>query len=114
MISNMGSASMETLAEYLLEAMQQGYSGNFRVAGDRLIGWSAGKYYTSKDVSIVDFFRFESYADPQDSSILYLIETNDGLKGILMDAYGIYADSMISNFVNEIESDELKPRSLTH
>lgn len=105
---------MKTLSEYLVEAMQRGNSRNFRVAGDRLIGWSADRYYTSQDVSNVGFFRFESYSYPHHSYILYLIETHDGLKGTLMHAYGIYIDSMISNFVNEIESDELKPRPLTH
>jgi hypothetical protein len=115
MISNKGDATltMKTLSERLAETAQQGYTENFRVAGDRLISVSAGDYYTSQEVCIVDYFRFEGYTDPQDSSILYLIQTDDGRKGTLIDAYGVYADSMISDFVSEIESCELKPRLST-
>ena len=36
-------------------------------------------------------------------SILYAIETSDGRKGVLIDAYGLYADDDTSAFMQEVE-----------
>jgi hypothetical protein len=41
--------------------------------------------------------------------VLYLIKTEDGKKGILIDAYGAYADENISNFIGEV--DEIQKKS---
>ncbi len=35
---------------------------------------------------------------------MYVIETNDGIKGTLVDAYGAYADVQLSEFINQVES----------
>jgi len=117
MISNMDrseSASVKkALAERLSETLQQGFTEIFRVAGDRLIGIRPGYFYTSKQVYIVNYFRIEEYTDPKESVILYLIETTDGRKGTLIDACDVYADSMISDFVNDMECGEPKPRSIS-
>jgi hypothetical protein len=50
-------------------------------------------------------------SDPEDSSILYLIEASDGKKGTLIDAYGTYADAKLSDFIREVE-DIQKDKSL--
>ena len=36
-------------------------------------------------------------------TILYAIETSDGRKGVLIDAYGLYADDDTSSFMQEVE-----------
>jgi len=36
-------------------------------------------------------------------SILYAIETTDGNKGTLVDAYGLYADDDTGEFMKEVE-----------
>jgi hypothetical protein len=54
-------------------------------------------------VHVVDFFRFEGESDPADNSILYAIETDDGKKGILSDAYGPYADINVTKFMKQVE-----------
>ncbi len=36
-------------------------------------------------------------------SIVYGLETCDGTKGILSDAYGVYADPLISGFITSVE-----------
>jgi hypothetical protein len=36
-------------------------------------------------------------------SILYAIETNDGVKGTISNSYGTYADSKVDAFLKQVE-----------
>ena len=54
------------------------------------------------------FFRFEGDSDPADNSILYVVETNDGTKGTLIDAYGPYADPKVSKFMQQVDDIQKK------
>ncbi|MFP5041057.1 hypothetical protein [Parasediminibacterium sp. JCM 36343] len=51
-----------------------------------------GKNYAPEDLKIIKTYRFEGDSDPSESSILYLIEANDGLVGYSLDAYGLYSN----------------------
>ncbi|MBL0357632.1 MAG: hypothetical protein IPP72_12460 [Chitinophagaceae bacterium] len=51
-----------------------------------------GKLYQPEDLTIIKTYRFEGESDPSDSSILYVIEANDGLTGYSIDAYGVYSN----------------------
>jgi hypothetical protein len=53
-------------------------------------------------VKIVNFYRFEGVSDPGDMTVLYVIETNDGVKGTLADGYGPYASEDASKFITKV------------
>ena len=43
---------------------------------------------------IVDeFYRFEGMSSTDDNSIVFAITSDKGLKGVLVDAYGVYASN---------------------
>jgi hypothetical protein len=68
-----------------------------------------GKTYKPEDLKIVRTYRFEGESDPSDSSIIYLIEANDGLTGYSMDAYGVYSDhddDGYDDFIRKIPVEE--------
>ena len=68
-----------------------------------------GKYYNPEDLKIIRTYRFEGESDPSDSSIIYLIEANDGLVGYSMDAYGVYSDHEddgYDDFIRKINVEE--------
>jgi hypothetical protein len=46
------------------------------------------------DFEIVEVYRFEGDTDPADEAIVYAIESTTGLKGVLVNGYGIYANPM--------------------
>lgn len=94
---------METLSEAVNHAVKEGFTENFKFSSIGLTTEPEGKYYSPKEVRIINFYRFEGYSDPQDNSILYLLETSDRKKGLLVDAYGMYADDKLSNFLHEVE-----------
>lgn len=51
-----------------------------------------GKFYQPHDLKIIKTFRFEGESDPSDSSILYVMEGNDGTLGYSVDAYGAFSN----------------------
>ena len=83
-----------------------GYSEQFKVEKGKLIGIENKKSYKPKDVKAVNFYRFEGISDPDDMSILYAIETCDGIKGTLTDAYGRYSDEATGEFMKQVEVEK--------
>lgn len=80
----------------------------FRITAEGF-GIGNGKFYPPDQLTIVKTYRFEGDSDPSDSSIIYLIEANDGLVGYSMDAYGAYsnhADDGYDDFIRKIPMEE--------
>lgn len=83
-----------------------GYTEQFRVEKGKLVGMESKKSYKPKDVKAANFYRFEGISDPDDMSILYAIETCDGCKGTLTDAYGRYSDEATGEFMKQVEVEK--------
>jgi hypothetical protein len=103
MEKNSSTDEMRTLSDCISKLVKNGYTENFQVTDHGLSSADNDKEYTPEKVHINNFYRFEGASDPDDSSILYAIETNDGVKGTLSDAYGIYADPRVGKFIKEVE-----------
>lgn len=83
----------DTLSEAMNALKAEGYILDFNIAFDNLLCRDNGVCLNPSQFEIVKYFRFEGNSNPDDSSILYAIESNDGtMKGILVNAYGIYSD----------------------
>jgi hypothetical protein len=83
---------------------EKGYTEQFRVEKKVLQSLTdKKKKYKPKDVKAVNFYRFEGPSNPDDMSILYAIETADGTKGTLIDAYGVYSDDDTGAFMQEVD-----------
>lgn len=69
-----------------------------------------GKTYPSKDLKIIKIYRFEGDSNPDDSSILYIIEAKDGLIGYSLDAYGVYSNHQdeegYDNFIRMLDVED--------
>jgi hypothetical protein len=101
---------MPTLAQSINKAVANGYTENFKVAAKGLTTEGSDKFYAPAQVKISNFFRFEGWSAPEDNCILYLMETEDGKKGTLIDAYGAYADAKLSGFIREVEDIQKKQK----
>jgi len=104
---------MKTLASCLNKIVRDGYEQNFKVTDQGLQSLETEKIYKPDQVQIVNFFRFEGASDPSDSAILYVIETGDGAKGSLTDAYGMYADPEIDKVIQDVENILKKHAQIT-
>lgn len=87
-----------------------GYTDQFKVEKGKLVSVTDPKRkYKAKDVKALNFFRFEGDSNPDDMSILYAIETSDGHKGTLIDAYGNYSDDDTGEFMQEVDINKKVP-----
>ncbi len=94
---------MKDLASCTNRMKEEGYKEDFQVTENGLTTFGPGKTWQPEEVSIVSFYRFEGVSDPGDNTILYVIETQDGTKGTLVDGYGAYADENVSKFIVKVE-----------
>ena len=101
---------MNTLTERINKATKDGYTDTLKITKQGLYSESKHRAYAPDQVKVVDFFRFEGQSDPADNAIMYVIETSDGLKGILIDAYGAYADEHINKFMTDVEEINKKEK----
>ena len=99
---------MTTLSSVLEKLRLKKRDNEFKMTADGF-GIGNGKYYSPDQLKIIKTYRFEGDSDPADSSIIYLIEAQNGLIGYSMDAYGVYsdhADDRYDNFIRKIPMDE--------
>ena len=94
---------MTTMVTSLNSFVQKGYTEDYKATSSGLKALKTGKFYLPQEVVVVDFQRFEGTSDPGDESILYVIETNDGGKGTLVDAFGPASDTQVTSFMQQVE-----------
>ena len=94
---------LKSMVECHNKMMQDGYKENFKVEDNHLKCIGCDKEYSPSDITIKNFFRFEGSSDPEDNSIMYVIETIDGKKGTLVDAYGAESATGVAEFMGRVE-----------
>ena len=97
------NSEMGTLVSSLNSLVQKGYTEDYKANDAGLKALKTGKVYQPDQVKVVDFYRFEGPSDPADESILYAIETNDGAKGTLVDAFGTSSDTKVTAFMQKVK-----------
>ncbi|HYF68048.1 MAG TPA: hypothetical protein VD884_07925 [Ohtaekwangia sp.] len=97
---------MRDMTQQMNHMLHLGYDKNFKVVPEGLQLLETSQVYQPSDLLIVNYFRYEGISDPEDNSILYIIETNDGQKGTLLDAYGMYSDPLIEKFMKNVKIED--------
>ena len=91
------------ILEALKDLKLKGYTQSFSLTKDGLYCPLKDKTFTPSDIHIVEYHRFEGDTDPDDMAILYAIETTTNCKGVVIDAYGTYANSELGEFFNQVK-----------
>jgi hypothetical protein len=82
---------MATLSQ-VIEKLRLKRQDNEFLLTDKGFSIGNGKFYQPQDLKIIRTYRFEGESDPSDSSILYVIEANDGTLGYSIDSYGAFSN----------------------
>ncbi|MEO6833221.1 MAG: hypothetical protein ABI378_11885 [Chitinophagaceae bacterium] len=93
---------MTTLSECMEIAVGRGFNVQFVIQDSGILAIGGDKIFEPHEVQLRNYYRFEGASDPDDMSILYLIEMTNGMKGTLADAYGVYADARLTKFLEEV------------
>lgn len=91
-----------TLASAMEDMSARGFAAQFTLAAGRLRALGSATTFSADQVVILEEHRFEGISDPDDMAILYGLEMRGGLRGTLADAFGVYADPLVSDFMDGV------------
>lgn len=94
------------VAQTIQDLRKKGFTANFEFLDHAFMDVESRRTFTADQLDIIDHQRFEGMSDPDDMSVLYAIESNDGMKGIIVDAFGTYADPELGGFLETVRYRE--------
>ncbi|MCB0628659.1 MAG: phosphoribosylpyrophosphate synthetase [Saprospiraceae bacterium] len=95
----------ETLSEAIRGLKAEGYIHDFNLEEKQLHCPQLEQKFSPKEFTVVGNYRFEGASNPDDNSVVYVIETSTGEKGLLIDAYGVYAESISLEMAQRLRMD---------
>ncbi len=94
----------DNLIEALADLQARGYEHDFNLGNEALLCPALATSYGPNDFAVKELHRFEGMTAPDDSTVLYAIETSTGVRGTLVSAYGIYADTQVSEVMQKLRA----------
>ena len=91
-----------TVIEALRDLQSRGFTANFAFLNRRFRDVDSGRTFSADQLAIVEHHRYEGASDPDDMSIVYAIESHDGAKGTVTDAFGTYASPELGAFLHDV------------
>lgn len=83
---------------------QRGYTIDFMFHNGSLRDTASGESFRPDELAIVEHHRFEGASNPDDESVVYAIVSDNGVRGIVVDAFGLYADPALANLLQKIKT----------
>ena len=102
----MSTKNYTNMVEAIEELKKRGFIANFEFLDQTFRDVNSGRTFKADELTIVGHYRFEGASDPDDMSVVYAIESNDGLKGIVADAFGLYANPDLGRFLEKLKNQE--------
>jgi hypothetical protein len=97
--------NFETLTEAITDLRKRGYEHDFNLQSEWIECQSLNVKLKPDDFHVDEVHRFEGLNDPDDSAILFAIRSPLGIKGILVDAYGAYSESLSTEMIKRLTID---------
>lgn len=95
--------SYESLSVAIRALKEEGYTHDYNLKEEVLENKAVGTVHEPHELKVVKYYRFEGRTNPDDSSVLYVIETDNGEKGLLVDAYGAYSGQISQEMLNKLK-----------
>lgn len=95
----------DTLSEAMLALKVKGYLNDFNLHPEWIECPPLKMKLVPEEFHVDEVHRFEGMTDPDDSAVLFAISSSNGLKGLLVDAYGLYANSLSPLMIEKLTID---------
>src|SRR3954453_17780728 len=93
----------DTVTDVLTDLANRGYTAEFTLKPDYLYCHDKQIRLNADQFNIDELYRFEGNTAPADETIVYAVSAIDGsLKGTLVNAYGVYADTASEELVRKL------------
>jgi hypothetical protein len=89
----------DTITEAVNGLKARGFSIDFNILENTLLGPDCK--FEAHEFEIVEIYRFEGDSDPADEAVVYAIESVSGMKGVLVNGYGLSADEIGAELVKK-------------
>jgi len=107
-LENDNMKTYENLVDATNDLAKRGYTANLSIEGDTIDDKANDIHMSAEDFEIDEFYRFEGASNPSDTSIVYAINSPKySLKGVLVNAYGMYADDGESALHAKLNHDQV-------
>lgn len=96
--------SYDTLTEAIADLKKRGYTNDFNLHPEWIECPPMDKKLSPDQFHVDEVYRFEGMTNPDDSSVLYAI-SGENIKGLLLDAYGVYAEAVSDEMIKKLRID---------
>jgi len=96
----MNAIAYDTVTEAVNGLRQRGFTVDFNLQENCIVCHE--DKFDVNDFEIVEVYRFEGDSDPSDEAVVYAIQSVNGIKGILVNGYGISADAMSAEMARKL------------
>src|SRR5262245_10985921 len=84
----------DSLVDAINGLRNKGYTFEFKKEFSALYCRELDLNIEPEEFNVDESYRFEGDSSTDDNSVVYAISSTHGVKGLLIDAYGVYADGM--------------------
>ena len=95
--------SYDTLTEAVNDLKKRGFTLDFNLEENNISCPRENFKLKPEEFYIREIYRFEGESNPSDEEVVYAVESNDGKRGTLVDAFGTYAESLSDEMIEKLE-----------
>ena len=97
--------TFDTLQEAIRQLKINGYENDFNLHPEWIECPPLKQTFKPEEFHVDEVHRFEGMTSPDDSAVLFAISSTTGAKGLLVDAYGAYAESLSPLMLTKLRID---------
>lgn len=101
----MGMHKYNTMVETLNNLRERGYTVDFNLQSTCLECPQLHLELKPEEFEIDEVHRFEGASNPDDNAVVYAISSDKGIKGVLVDAYGVYANAITPDMARKLRRE---------